>query len=454
MPPSVGEILRKSREQKRLTVEQAAFATHIKPEYIKALEFNERELLPSLVQGKGFLRLYAGYLELDVDQLLRLWDGIEEPEISAEETLDEEIASEITADFPEVEPVEDSQSQIEEEFFIEEISSLEPADQLTTSADWHFQQFGQKLRERRQDLGLQHQDIEKYIHVRSHYLKALEEGRVDAIPSFVQCQGMLSNYAKFLNLDENEILQDYANGLQARREALLAKTQPEKKRKSKPLIRVPKKWKKLISTDLLIVGGVILSLMVFAFWAAAKVTSIQNRGNEATKLSVSDILLNTSIPTTIPTNSSISEATETPVAATAMGVVPTTDPNQTPDASSTSPIQLTVRATQRSWVRISADEEVVFNGFLTPGNIYPFYASKELILLTGNAGTLQVVFNQKDLGDLGGLTDKAELQFTLQGLIIPTPEVQPTSTPTVGPTPTITPSPTLELTPTVTPYLP
>ncbi len=75
MNNSIGEQLRKAREQRRLTLEQAAFATHIKLVYLHALESDERDLLPSPVQGKGFLRLYAGFLNLEIQPLLNLWEG-------------------------------------------------------------------------------------------------------------------------------------------------------------------------------------------------------------------------------------------------------------------------------------------------------------------------------------------------------------------------------------------
>ncbi len=469
MTTSPGEILRKAREQKRLTIEQAAFATHIKPEYLKALELDERELLPSDVQGKGFLRLYSGYLDLDTKSLLLLWDGtIQELPLSNEQAPE---AMDSLSENPwkhyadmrsnnhstETPFPEKTENSLEEHFEVEEITEIQHETQQFTQADWHFQRFGNKLRERRQLLGLQYQDVEKYIHVRKHYLQALEDGHIDAIPSFVQCQGMLANYARFLDLDENDILLDYANGLQARREALAeSSAQPQKKKKNKPLITVPKKWKRLISTDLLMVGGIIFILLVFAVWSATRITALKKSDPQLTQLSVSDILLNTSLPTALPTSTSF---VFTPAFIGGETQVPgmllnTPDPNLTPTPLNTSAIQISITAKQRCWVKIIADHENTFNGYLIPGNVYPFYATKELSLISGNAGCLLVTFNQKDLGELGGKTQTIHLLFTEQGLIQPT-EVPQTIVPTetmINTTQTIT--PTIQLTPTVTPLVP
>ena len=75
MPESIGEQLRKARLEKNISLEQAFAATHIRTRYLEALETDQRSLLPSSVQGKGFLRLYADFLGLPLQPLLDLWDG-------------------------------------------------------------------------------------------------------------------------------------------------------------------------------------------------------------------------------------------------------------------------------------------------------------------------------------------------------------------------------------------
>lgn len=72
---SIGDILRAAREEKKIPIVQVARDTKVSERYIAAMEANEFSSLPALAYAKGFLRLYAEYLDLDpkplVDQLLQ-----------------------------------------------------------------------------------------------------------------------------------------------------------------------------------------------------------------------------------------------------------------------------------------------------------------------------------------------------------------------------------------------
>jgi transcriptional regulator with XRE-family HTH domain len=72
---TIGEHLKQARTQRNVTLEQAAHVTRVRIHYLRALEEDDRDLLPSDVQGRGFLRLYADYLGLPVDPLLDQWMG-------------------------------------------------------------------------------------------------------------------------------------------------------------------------------------------------------------------------------------------------------------------------------------------------------------------------------------------------------------------------------------------
>ena len=64
MSPSIGEQLRAARESRRLSLEDAFKATRIRVPYLQALENDNLDALPSKVHARGFLRLYASYLEI------------------------------------------------------------------------------------------------------------------------------------------------------------------------------------------------------------------------------------------------------------------------------------------------------------------------------------------------------------------------------------------------------
>ena len=66
----LGELLRAQREKKGITLDQAAADTRIREKFLKALEDADYQSLPGAVYTKGFLRNYAGYLDLDQDDVV------------------------------------------------------------------------------------------------------------------------------------------------------------------------------------------------------------------------------------------------------------------------------------------------------------------------------------------------------------------------------------------------
>jgi cytoskeleton protein RodZ len=67
---TIGQKLRESREDQRLTIDKVFEATRIRMQYLRALEEDDLSIMPSAVQARGYLRNYAEFLGLDVDKLL------------------------------------------------------------------------------------------------------------------------------------------------------------------------------------------------------------------------------------------------------------------------------------------------------------------------------------------------------------------------------------------------
>lgn len=70
MSESIGAALRSGREQRRLTLAQVSEATRIRMHYLQALENDDLSAMPSAAQGRGFMRIYAQFLELDLEALI------------------------------------------------------------------------------------------------------------------------------------------------------------------------------------------------------------------------------------------------------------------------------------------------------------------------------------------------------------------------------------------------
>lgn len=70
----IGRLLKEAREEKKLTISEVAIETRIRQIYIKALEDGALDQLPGEVYKIGFLKTYAGFLGLDVLEILRRLD--------------------------------------------------------------------------------------------------------------------------------------------------------------------------------------------------------------------------------------------------------------------------------------------------------------------------------------------------------------------------------------------
>lgn len=65
-----GVVLRERRESMGVTIDEVESATKIRHKYLSALEADDWQLLPGEIVGRGFLRNYASFLDLDPNEML------------------------------------------------------------------------------------------------------------------------------------------------------------------------------------------------------------------------------------------------------------------------------------------------------------------------------------------------------------------------------------------------
>ena len=70
---SAGQMLRKIRTDKGVTLDEVARTTRITKTYLLALEEDAYEKLPSEAYAGGFLRIYSNFLGLPCDEILSLY---------------------------------------------------------------------------------------------------------------------------------------------------------------------------------------------------------------------------------------------------------------------------------------------------------------------------------------------------------------------------------------------
>lgn len=414
MSEKIGQALKETRLGLEISLEQAAEETRIRLRYLQAMEDGDFGQLPSKAHERGFLRAYAEYLGLDTDTLNAEYNSSEEPLL-----------------------VDTTQEENE----LVQLDTPTPKDSQVI-----FEELGEKLRKQRELLGFSLSDIARNIHIREHYLAALEAGNIDGLPSQVQGRGMLQNYAAFMSLDVEETLLKYADGLQA---------QLAERRADRPVVSDTKPARRTLRMpsggifpgDWILRSVLIVAVLAFIVWGVIRINSIQASLNPIeTVPPIVDALQNTQETgiTPIPTETEIpvQEVTE-PIPAPGgesnqIPVVPgETNPETPVPTESNAPVQIYVSVLRRAWMRVTVDEEIEFEGRVIPGSAYSFSGQFQIELLTGNGAGLQVFFNGTDMGVLGVYGEVVNEVFTPQGVLLPTPTITPV--PTDTPPATITP---------------
>jgi cytoskeleton protein RodZ len=406
---TIGEILREAREKRELSLDEVALLTKVRVKYLAAIEADHFDALPSKVQKKGFVRTYARVLELDPAPLLaQLRDVLDEDELLPEEVI------------PPISPPDQS----------EEIQPLG--------------EIGSVLKTQRERLGFSLDNIESQIFIPERYLKAIESGSLEELPSTVQGKGMVKNYAQFLGLDPEPLLLGYADVLQ-KRLAQTREAMPAAKSPSSALIHIRRF---LTSPNILWVGVVVL-ISAVSIWSGWLIFGSQGTNPNATATipGVADILLPSPTNTATP---EIQDATpgdiEVDITASPDGEELENTPIEStavPAFTGSEKVQVQLNIVLRTWVRVTVDNIVVFEGRLLPGSLKLYGGELKIEVLTGNAAGVEVIFNQQDQGVMGLYGEVVDRIYTAEGVATPTPTITPTLTPSVTPQATPTPTATL-----------
>ncbi|MGQ9833778.1 MAG: hypothetical protein ACUVRJ_08305, partial [Candidatus Villigracilaceae bacterium] len=105
-------------------------------------------------------------------------------------------------------------------------------------------------------------------------------------------------------------------------------------------------------------------------------------------------------------------------------------------------VQVTINVLERTFMRVLVDGEVKFEGRPIPGTAYSFEGKDQVEIWSGSGAALQVIYNQKDQGRLGGVGEVVIRIYTRQAILTPTATLVPTATATLPPTATPVFSPT------------
>jgi len=70
MEDTTGARLKRARERRNLSLAQVSETTRVRPQYLQALENDDLSVVPSTAQARGFLRIYAEFLGIKLEDLV------------------------------------------------------------------------------------------------------------------------------------------------------------------------------------------------------------------------------------------------------------------------------------------------------------------------------------------------------------------------------------------------
>lgn len=276
--------------------------------------------------------------------------------------------------------------------------------------------LGRYLRESREAKELTLEDAVRALRIRRDILESFEQGEFTIMDSAVRVRGMLRNYAQYLGLEEERVLQYYEFAITAKRRRRFGRrdthVEPLAARKitdtppSLPKVTIPQSGKSSIVDILRIIAMVLVSLAAIAVIAFVIVDRLGL--NMPDDPDIADVA---TVPagsvTVTPTNT----ATITPRA-----TVITDTP--APDQNFFGIIEVVVEMQQRSWVRVLVDDVQQYAGILEPGYIATYTGNTSISITAANAAALDIQYNGIEQDTFGARGQEVELLFTGTGVEI------------------------------------
>ncbi len=302
------------------------------------------------------------------------------------------------------------------------------------------QALGSLLREAREAREISLAEAEQALRIRQRVLVAFEDGIFDQPEaSPVQLRGFLGNYARYLELDEDRVLEQFElqrHVSQRRRQRERRRRQPGNQIEQPEPVpqldlsggeRLQQRRRRqrgfLSGLLLLLTGAVAIGVIVFV--------ALQFLEDTEAPFVLEGELPQLIPPTALPTVVMQLNVTEPP------GRTLAQRQRQVTQLWNGSGVLVTTEAAQRTWLRVTADGEEEFVGMLRPGEHIEVAARTEILLTASNAEALLITWNGQEQGVPGLRGQLVEMTFTQTSVALdagvgfePTPVFTPTAQPT------------------------
>ncbi len=271
--------------------------------------------------------------------------------------------------------------------------------------------IGQLLRAARVERGVSLADLQARTKIRAKFLAALEEERLEDLPPYPFARGFLQAYAQELGMDPGPLVARLASAMGSSTGS------------------APGDWRRLESAVVPAVPASRLRRALISFGVPAAVVIVVlavfffKQFNEFRR----------PVPAATP-GAAVPRTAGSPPPAQPEPAPPATTETQAPAAAASTPagtaapgtttpaaggpvrgeaaVTLEVRASGRSWVRVTTDGQTLFEDFVTVGETRRWQSRGPMTIRLGNAGVVEVTVNGKAVGALGQSGEVVDRTFT------------------------------------------
>ena len=271
--------------------------------------------------------------------------------------------------------------------------------------------FGESLKREREMRGVTLEEISAATRIATRFLQAIETEDWDQLPGGVFNRGFVRAVARYLGLDEENFVAEYALAVGDRPTVPVWTGSP-------PVVTPEQPWLAWI-----ISAVVILALLAGGWfgarrlltWRAAKraAPSAELSASEAPETpSSSDASPVTPVSAADPASASSTSSAAAPVNPDANAAQPAT----TSDSAPSDPIKLKIETGKRTKVMVVADNDVVFDGTMKAGENHFFSATDHFQITAKDAGAVHLDLNGKALAPIGPSGHSGKITLTRDAL--------------------------------------
>ncbi|WP_031514476.1 helix-turn-helix domain-containing protein [Desulfofalx alkaliphila] len=255
---------------------------------------------------------------------------------------------------------------------------------------------GNRLRESRLAQGYSLEQVEEATKIRSKYIEALENEEYHLLPGEVYVVAFMRNYAKYLGLDDEELVQQYRAQQSPPTPEISQEdyTEKPKRRKRREIRRKPRKGKPRTLSYVIVASIIFLAVIAFAAMNSDK----SSKPDTAQQPGVGQ---EDRLPDTDIGEQDDNDGLD--------GNLPNEDPDQPQQ------VELVLSVVEdRCWMNIEVDGQTEFSGIASAGEIKEFIGQERIYIELGNAGVVEVQLNGENLGTLAPRNHVYRTEFTVQ----------------------------------------